>query len=286
MRNGLGTASALAALVLAAGTSAVDAEEFRREVRDLLGGSVNLPGIQNTLEVTWVRKLSQSTNPLVKDAHLAFGVNHVLTPSHTRLGGFVQYAPLSVIEVRAGFEPVFYFGAVGSLLSFEGYDADYSKELRDRDEVKARAESAFGRRFYVAPALQARFGRVAARVLGEFDWWTADADGPFFYEPLRDVVIDADGDSLMVVTSLLLYEWPRANGRKLSAGAYHRLVDVYDSPGSRSQRLGGIAAYDLGPRRFGVKNPSAFLIVYDYVQDPFKEGSLGATLAVRFELGR
>lgn len=285
MRQGRrAAASGLAVLLSLPG--AARAAEFRREVRDVLGGSVNLPGIQNTLEVSWVRRLSTSTNPLVKDAHLAFGFNHVLTPSHTRLGGFVQYAPLSVIEVRAGFEPVFYFGAVGSLLSFEGYDADYSKEFRDREDVRARAESAFGRRFYVAPALQARFGPVAARVLGEFDWWTAGADGPFFYEPLRDVVIDADGDSLMVVTSLLLYEWPRANGRKLSAGAYHRLIDVYDSPGSRSQRLGGIAAYDLGPRRFGLKNPSAFLIVYDYVQDPFKEGSLGATLAVRFELGR
>lgn len=285
MRQGRrAAASGLAVLLSLSG--AARAAEFRREVRDVLGGSVNLPGIQNTLEVSWVRRLSTSTNPLVKDAHLAFGFNHVLTPSHTRLGGFVQYAPLSVIEVRAGFEPVFYFGAVGSLLSFEGYDADYSKEFRDREDVRARAESAFGRRFYVAPALQARFGPVAARVLGEFDWWTAEADGPFFYEPLRDVVIEADGDSLMVVTSLLLYEWPRANGRKLSAGAYHRLIDVYDSPGSRSQRLGGIAAYDLGPRRFGLKNPSAFLIVYDYVQDPFKEGSLGATLAVRFELGR
>lgn len=286
MRDGRRAGIPLTALLLAALPAWASAGEFRREIRDLVGGSVNLPGIQNTLEVVWVRGLSQSSNPLVKDAHLAFGFNNVLTPSHTRAGAFVQYAPLSILEVRMGLEPVLYFGAVGSLLSFDAYDADYSQEFRDRKDVRARAETALGGRFYIAPALQARFGPIAARLIGEFDWWKAGAEGDFFYEPLRDVVLKADGDATMTVTSLLLYEHPGANGQKISAGAYHRIIDVYDAPNARSQRLGGIAVWDLGPRKLGLKKPSVFLIVYDYVDDPFKQGRLGATLAARFELGR
>ena len=51
------------------------------EITGQLGASFNNPGLQNTLDVAWVKPLSTSASPLFADARLAAGVVSVITPT-------------------------------------------------------------------------------------------------------------------------------------------------------------------------------------------------------------
>ena len=91
----------------------------------------------------------------------------------------------------------------------------------------------------------------------------------------------------MVWSSQLLYEFPSgAGGRKLLAGLFHDLIDVYDAPDNRRQRLGPLAVWTLGDRRFGVREPTVIGCVFSYLDDRSKDGELGGFLALSFTIGR
>jgi hypothetical protein len=275
----------LCAISILAAAAPATAGGAERSIRNTLGGSVNLPGVQNALDVSWRWRLRGKDAPMLfREAHLAAGVSHALTPNHTRLGVFGQFAPLSIFELRAGFEPVAYLGIVGAALSYDAPDVDYSK--RARDAIRARAEYAAGYRAYVSPAVQFKLGPLAGRSVAELEWWRVAVRGDFFYEPARDVLLRARGDRVLTVFSVLLHERELSNGRRLSFGALHRLSDVRDAPQRRSERLGVLGIYALGERRFGLRQPTLYLAAYDYVKDPFKKRQLGATAAIAFELGR
>jgi hypothetical protein len=253
-----------------------------RELRETFGGSVNTPGVQNNLELAWTWKLSDSTNPLLSDAHVAVGLHDSLSPAYNRLGAWVEYSPLSILDLRAGIEPAVYFGTFSSLTDYQSYDGVF-----DTDTRKARdraGEKAFGTggRVYLGPTLKLKFGRVIAASGAEFEWWRASNDGPYFYEPTRDLLLKSDGDSMVQGQSLLLLEFPRASGGKILAGPIHNYRHVYGVPQNRIQTLGLLGVYELAAERFGVKKPTVLLQVSRYLEDRWKEDELTATLAVRF----
>ena len=275
------------ALMAAASSSAEPAQPvptWTREVRDTLGTAVNPLGLQDTLEVSWLRPLSASDAVLVKDAHLSFGVTPRLTPAYARLGAWIEIAPLSVLELRAGIEPGAYFGTFKSLLYFDGYAARF-----DNDARKARGDEARGAaagRIYLAPTLKAKAGRVVVRAHAEFEWWKASERGTFFYEPERDTLLRAASDSMVRGDALILYELGGPAAGKRYLGAAYDLTWVYAASENRRQTLGIAGVCGLGAKRLGVSEPALFVKVFSYLEDPSKAGQLGAQLAVTFRLGR
>ena len=253
-------------------------------VRDQLAGSVNEPGLQNTLEVSWTRPLSGSNNPLLVDAHLSAGLVSITTPSAARLGGWIEYSPLSILDVRAGVEPGVYFGAFSSLLSFGAYSDPYDRETRDaRKDLK----SGTGSRSFVEPALKLRAGSVVARVGAEFERWSSSAAGPFFYEPTRDTLLKAKGDYLMTLTSVAMYQQEGASGGLLGAGVIHNLTRVFDAPaGNRSERIGLIGFREFGSPIFGAPHLRVTAVVWRYMEDPSKRDQFGAVLMIGFRNGK
>lgn len=255
----------------------------RRIVGEQLGGSVNEPGLQNTIEASWIQPLSRSSHPLLADAHLSAGLVSVTTPSEGRLGAWVEYSPLSILDVRAGVEPTAYFGTFNSLLSFAAYSDPYDRETRNaRDD----STSGTGSRTYVAPALKMKAGPLVARVGAAFERWSSSATGPLFYEPTRDTLLKVEGDYLMTLTTVAMYQHDYPTGGLLSGGIIHDMTDVFDAPGNRSQRLGLI-----GIREFG--SPGVFLphlrvtaFVWRYLEDPSKRNQWGAALVVGFRTGQ
>ena len=132
-----------------------------RGVTGQLGASVNNVGLQNTIAVVWTKPLSRSSHPLLAGASVSAGVVNVTTPTMTRTGGWVEYAPLSIFAVRAGVEPVGYFGTFSSLMPFDSYDDSYDEDvLFEKQGTKAGV----GVRSYITPAIQFRAGPVAVRV--------------------------------------------------------------------------------------------------------------------------
>ena len=255
-------------------------------MRGQLGASFNNPGLQNTLEVSWTRPLSASTSPLFADAHLAVGLVSVTTPAVARLGGWVEYSPLSILDIRAGIEPAAYFGQFNSLLSFTGYGDPYDRKTRDARKDLGELESGSGSRAYLSPALKVKQGHLVARAGAEFERWSSSAAGPMFYEPTRDVLMKASGDYLVNTSTLVMYQHDDASGGVLSGGFVHNLTHVFEAPDNRCQRLGVIGIREFGSPHFGVPHVRVTATVWRYLEDPSKQSQWGGALAIGFRTGR
>ena len=276
----------IVAIVLAAlGSRPAFADGPQRRLANTLGAAVNPIGLQDQLTSSWRWGLTASKNPFLSDAHVAVGVSNHFSPSYERVELWAELSPLSVLDLKAGLEPVFYFGTFGHLVSFPGYGSDFGKEAREA--VKDQAVSRTGIRYHVSPTLKMKIGRVIARTGAEFEWWRVDGPGEFFYEPMRDTLLASDGDALMTLSSQLFFELPSGpGGKKLLAGLFHDSIDVYDAPENRRQRLGPLVLWTLGARRFGVGEPTAIGSVFYYLQDRSKDGDLGGFVALSFTVGR
>lgn len=275
----------VAAVLVVLGSRAALADGPQRRLANTLGTSVNPIGLQDELTLSWTWGLSQSRNPFLSDAHVAIGVSNNFSPAYDRLEIWAELSPLSVLDLKAGLEPVFYFGTFGHLVGFTSYDADFSKDAREA--IKDQAVSRTGYRYHFSPTFKIKLGRLIARAGAGFEWWRVNAPGEFFYEPTRDTLLDSDGDALMTLSSQIFYEFPASpSGRKLLAGIFHDRIDVYDAPRNLRQRLGPIAICTLGDRRFGVREPTVVGSVFSYLDDASKDGELGGFLAVSFTIGR
>jgi hypothetical protein len=262
--------------------SGLDAGAQTRELRETFGGSVNTIGVQNNLDLSWTWKLSSSTSPLLSDAHVAVGLTDSLSPAYNRLGAWVELSPLSILDLRAGLEPAVYFGTFSALTDYASYDDVFDVDTRKARDKAGDKSFGTGGRTYVGPTLKLKLGRVVAVSSAEFEWWRASNDGPFFYEPTRDLLLKTDGDSMVVGQNLLLLEIPRPSGGRILVGPVHGYRHVYDAPQNRVQTLGVLGVYELAERRFGVKKPTVILQVSRYLEDRWKDGELTAQLAVRF----
>ncbi|MEX2272652.1 MAG: hypothetical protein WD690_14360 [Vicinamibacterales bacterium] len=138
-------AASLLFTALAAPASAQQ-PETSRELRGQLWASINSAGLQNTLELSWTRPASTSTHPLLAGAHFGAGIVHALTPTQMRLGGWVEYSPLSILDVRAGVDPSVYFGTFNSLQGFDAYADPFDTDARKARAIAIRefAGSRFG----------------------------------------------------------------------------------------------------------------------------------------------
>ena len=279
--------SLLTATILALPALGLLAEETpsRRSARQLdegLGFSVNKLGLRHTLDLFWRRPLSSSSSPLLKDAHLSIGLTHVLTPSYTRLGAWVQFAPLSILEVQAGAEPGAYFGTFGSLMSFNSYQQPFDDTARDAR--KDEASSGTGSRLYVSPTFKMKLGALVVASSADFEWWRSSATGPLYYEPSRDTLLKVNGDSMVSTSTVLLRQHDLAGRGTLSYGLIHNLNYVFDASQNRSQQIGVVVLRQFGPRRFGLHAPKIGGRVSYYLSDPSRKGQLTAAVGMSINL--
>ncbi len=261
----------------------VAAEPAKRELRNTFGVMVNVVGIEDSLDLSWRWRLWASQSPLLSQAHFSAGVTNTLSPAYDRVGIWAELSPLSTLDLRLGVEPTFYFGLFNSLQDFSGYDAVF--DVQTRKDTNDQSYAGFGGRVYFAPTLKLQVGRVIGTTSAELEWWKAAGDGPCFYEPARDVLIESSGDRVVRTTSALLLEVPRSGGKRLLIGPMHQIVDVAGARQNRVQRVGLLGVYELGERRFGVGQPALIVQAAYYLDDRFKRHQMWALAAVRFTLG-
>ncbi len=254
------------------------------ELEESLGASVNQLGLQNVVGVRWTRPLTDSQQPLLADAHLRAGLSHTLTPSYTRLCAWLELSPLSILDLRAGVEPGAYFGSFGNLMSFGAYGDDFSDRARSTRTASAHAGT--GNRLFVAPALKGRVGTYVFASSASLEWWRSSAAGPLYYEPARDTLLRAVGDRLLTLTTVLARRRPLRGGGELTYGLSHDLTEVFAAPANRSQRIGVVVARRLAPRYPSLPSRAVALRVLSYLEDPIRQGQLGAALGVSLASGR
>lgn len=251
-----------------------------RTVRNQVSAAVNNAGLQDTFEVSWRWPTGGSTHPLRTGAHTAIGLVGVVTPSTGRVGAWAQWAPLSVIAVRAGAEPVAYFGTFHSVQTFQVYDAPFDADTRRA----GGGRSAAGLRGYVSPTLQMRVGPLVVRTTADVERWRVNLAGPLYYEPARDTLLSTRGGTLVNATSIAMYQRDRSGGGLTGAGVMHHLTEVFDAPANRIQRLGAIGTHEFAARPFGLPHLTVTATVWRYLDDPSKQGEwgAGATVGLRF----
>jgi hypothetical protein len=251
----------------------------QREVTGQLGGSINNAGLQQTLGVSWTRPLVRSTHPLVTGAHLSSGVTGALTPALGRIGGWLEFAPLSILEFRAGFDHSSYFGTFNSLQSFDSYTERFDNDARD---ARGGARAGTAKRVYLAPTIKLQFGPVVIASTTELEGWWSTADGPYFYEPTRDTLLASDGGGLLSVSSVIMYRRPLASG-SVSVGMIHQDTEAPVLE-NNIEKFGVIAIREFGAGRFGLPNARVTGVIARYSADPHKQGEWTAALAVGFSM--
>ena len=210
---------------------------------------------------------------------MAAAVVHVVTPSMTRLGGWVEVAPLSVLTVRAGAEPGAYFGTFHSLMSFGAYTDPFDSETRD---TRGAGKCGWGTRSYVTPAVQFRAGPIVARVAGDVERWQTTVAGPYYYEPARDTLLKTSGDWLLNSTSVAMYQRDFASGGYLSGGVVHNLTRVFEAPDNQVQRLGVLAIREFASPHLRLPHLRITATAWRYLDDPSKRNQWGAAVAIGF----
>jgi hypothetical protein len=85
------------------------------------------------------------------------------------------------------------------------------------------------------------------------------------------------------VSTVLVRQVPQGRGGRLSYGVSYELTDVPAAPGNRSQKAGVVVARRFAQRRLGLPSPSLGLRVAYYIDDPYRQGQLTASLGVSVE---
>lgn len=257
-----------AAQTLPAGGPGAERPAVTTEVRTQIGASYNNPGLQQSLEWSARRLLRPGARALFADAHLSTGAQAVVSPSYARLNLWAQYAPLSVVTLRVGVEPAQYFGTFDSLMSFERQDLAFDNDTR-RDRGGAGPGRAL--RLYVTPTLRARAGAWSAQLSGDVERWSA-SDGPWFYEPTRDTLLQSKGSTLMAARTVVLREHVSRRGTRVGLGAIHTLQQVNRGRLNQVQRVGALTTVQSDGRWRWLRRPAGALVVARYLDDPSKDG--------------
>jgi hypothetical protein len=251
-------------------------------VDESFGASVNGLGVQHAIDVKWLHPLTESSSPLLSGSHLAIGGWHAITPTYTRLAGWVEVSPLSILDLRAGADAAAYFGTFGSLQSFHSYRDAFDDGTRSAG--KSQARSGGGSRLFLSPTLKVRVGSLVAVSAADLEWWKSGASGPYYYEPARDTLLRAEGDHLLVVSTMALHLRGNEASGQLGYGVGHSLTYVFAAPQNRSQRIGIVVMRQFGARRFGGRAPRIGGHVSYYLDDPNRRGQLCAALGLSFRL--
>ena len=265
---------------------------FRREIRNTAGVSFNLIGLQNSFDMSWSKPLFDTQSVLLSGAHFAVGLNNATSPAYTRVHGWVEFSPLSILDFRVGAEASSYFGTFSTLIDFADYNAAY-----DVDSVAAideQSTAGFAGRVYFEPTFKIKLKGVIVAAYADFEFWklfsTASAPN-FFYESQRDTLVQSSGDLVVPGANVLLYEYnlDEARGRKIVAGLSHDyLVIPGDDNNNTRQTLGLLAVANLAKRMGSLYKPTVIVKVFNYLQDREDLGKLnefGAQFAFRFFIG-
>ena len=256
------------------------------ELRTQFATSINNLGVQQSLDWSRRKALAPGAGPMRSEAHVQFGATASVSPSYARIGVWGQVAPLSILVVRVGVEPAYYFGTFDSLMSFDRRDTPF-----DTDTRKGRGGATTGTvwRWYVTPTLRARFGSIVSAATADLERWSASATGPLFYEPTRDTLLETGGDTLIALRHVVMYEHVRASGTRVCMDGIHSLPRADGFKGAQLnqvQKLGVLFMTQSDGRFAGLARPSLTVMVARYLDDPSKEGGWTAAAAVGVSLRR
>jgi hypothetical protein len=258
-------------------------EQLRFE--NLTVARVNPLGLISVLDGTYRWRLFRSDSPLLKDNWFGIGGQAVLTPAFFRVGPAIEIQPLSILELKATFHAVDFFGSFDFFQSFEFATDDWSDSALDNlagaPDEEDRNYSTNGTQVTLTGILRFKVGPIAFRDTfrtGRPDFDLRDGD-QLYYDPLWDLLIadeswfiNNDVDVLYLTDFGLKVgvRWTMATAfyedRHFPAGV------APDDPNNPTHRVGPFFAwtFDSASRLF--QDPTLVFIANWWVDHRFRTG--------------
>lgn len=223
-------------------------DRFRYETT--IGARVNPLGLEVQHSTGYRRRLYASDSLALRDNYFGVTLNPTINPALERMGGTIEFKPLSILGLQLGFHQVGYFAAFKNPATFKDASQDFSDTalaaIRDADgnhpakgfEVFAQAQAAV------------KFGPIVLRNDLIFTYTNVDfvGDDPVYYHPRYDVLVPNHGWFLNNDTDLMyLSTFGLVAGvRNTVTHAFYRDAEL-GGPASDENvpmaRLGPIAAF-------------------------------------------
>ena len=137
-----------------------------------------------------------------------------VNPAYGRMGAYVEWMPIAILQLRAQVDRYAFFGTSGSLLIYTDTTAPFgSGDYRGRrgQEVSAQAD-----RFMLQPTLQGTLGQYVLVNQSTLTLYDFKRDGPYFWDQEYDTLLQRH-DRLYADDLSVLYELvrPGKKGRLL-----------------------------------------------------------------------
>jgi hypothetical protein len=266
-----GAENAAAAPAPATGTAHPAIPRNRLYLADLTLIRYNPLGLETQNRLVFQHRLMDSESTLFRDTFASGAISLKLNPAYLKVGPIVELQPVAVLNLRAGYEFVKYFGGFGYLQSYADPSQDYSDAARAAGEEAGLNYATAGHHVFFEPTLQAKVKKIAVRSKLAIESWNVSLrDGDtVFYDATLDTLVPAKGMVIANDTDLLY-----VSGKALTVGLrfsgvwpkYSETERVGGAAGSgfeppSHQRLGPILAWSFNGRDYSSFNKPTLLVI-------------------------
>ena len=239
-------------------------------------------GLETQNRLVFQHRLQDSESLLRRDTFASVAASVKLNPAYLKVGPMVELQPFTVLNVRAGYEFLRYFGSLGFLRSYADPTADHSDDTRNL--TKAAAYSTSGHHLYVEPTLMVKVGSFAVRSKLAIEYWSLALQGgdQVFYDATLDTLVRGDGWVVTNDTDALYLAGRLTLGARLSG-----VWPMYDKDdfggggapagfaGNSHLRVGPLVAFAFTTRENSSFNkPTLLAMASWYLDHRSREGAL------------
>ncbi|WP_164018131.1 hypothetical protein [Pyxidicoccus trucidator] len=207
-------------------------------------------GLESQARLILQKRMFDSEAMVLRDNFVSGALSVKVNPASLKVGPLVEFQPVAMLNVRAGYEFVSYLGTLGFLQSYTTPLADHSDDARDLTETNAYSTS--GHHFLLEPTVQAKVRNFVVRSKLAVEYWNVDlreGDRATFYDATLDTLVPGKGWVLTNDTDLLMLATPQLTvGARFSAvfPKYgDRVAEGVTASDNSHMRVGPMAAYSF-----------------------------------------
>ncbi|MFO0613514.1 MAG: hypothetical protein U0414_13035 [Polyangiaceae bacterium] len=221
------------------------------------GIRLNPLGLETLYTLGYRYRMHASTGRALRENDIGVVLNPTLNPAVARMGGFLEFRPLTMLTLQAGLYHTEYFGAFKALQTFDRASDEFSDTRLAENADKGLNHPRSGLEATLRAQAVAKVGPIVLRSDLMFVYSHFSA-GKLYYNPRLDVLAPIDGWFLQNDTDLLyLTDFGLAAGARASTTHAFYGEDVLGGAASEDDvpmfRLGPLVAYtfyDKPERRF------------------------------------
>jgi hypothetical protein len=214
-------------------------------------------------------------------SYLQTGLGINISPAYGQTETHVEWMPWMFLSLRVQYDYYHYFGAYGSLLSFNSAKSPFGDDVVDN---RSDEKTASGQRFMLRPTLQGKIGKIIFRSQTNLAYYTFSGRGPYFLEQEYYTLLK-DRDSLIDNQTQFLYQAWQGQGKDqmLLAGPYYEITCAR-SARITQKKIGGLLYWVPTESIWGLNRPRVAMQAGYHLQDPDRKGQMFVAIDLGFDI--